>query len=49
MTTSSFEEFVWNVPGYRFILNDDEKEVPVPVPEIADADVGLGVVNVASN
>jgi len=27
MTSSSFEEFSWYVPGFRFILNADNKEI----------------------
>lgn len=34
MSTSSFEEFAFEVPGYQFILDDAGKEVLVPVPEI---------------
>jgi hypothetical protein len=34
MTTSSFDQFVWDVPGYRFTFADDGKEVLVPIPEI---------------
>jgi hypothetical protein len=43
MTTSSFEEFVWDVPGYRFVLNEAGTEVLVPIPEIADAIEGNAV------
>lgn len=37
MSTSSFEEFVWEVPGYQFIQDDADKEALVPVPEIFEA------------
>ncbi len=36
MTTSSFEGFVWDVPGYQFVLEDSGNEVLVPIPEISD-------------
>ena len=36
MDTSSFEDFVWDVPGYQFVLDSSGREVLVPIPEIPD-------------